>query len=172
MPSANELDRMLADLRETPNILELVEARKTRELRELAFHVGASLVIPVFCNGQMLFCLWELGSKETDTRHAHNKNTETIGITRGVLEIVFEEGGHTTLLQEPGQTITIPPGTPHTAKALGCGEARGWCLFIPPEENYIPIKDGKCALNRLSPGCPQEDCDTCSIIHTADEPKK
>jgi mannose-6-phosphate isomerase-like protein (cupin superfamily) len=62
-------------------------------------------------------------------KHVHRKTLETYTLVSGKLRVHL--GNRVTVLESPGQTVTIPLNTPHWAESLEATPARISVFTIP-----------------------------------------
>lgn len=64
--------------------------------------------------------------------HRHHRTEELYHVTAGAGRMTL--GGETFVVQV-GDTVCIPPGTPHCIEALGAGPLRLLCCCAPPYDH-------------------------------------
>jgi len=116
-----------------------------------------------YCNGIALLVFWNFdGTQDVSLpKHSHQDIYEHVGILKGGIFRCHMED-RIALLQHVGDSLVIPPNTPHQVQMkMKDGPCSGWSLFVPPETLFIPkdVETRSCLLRATGRcGGNPEDC--------------
>ena len=74
---------------------------------------------------------------QSNPPHLHGNSDEVIYVLSGMCE---QQVGQQTVILKAGDALRIPPGVPHTAKALGKTPMRAVVVYNTGERQFTPVQ--------------------------------